>query len=77
MERAKADHTTGISVQEAGRRGGESTLERRGTDFFRKIGRKGGQRTAQLYRELLKEFGKKGGRPRHPSLNKPEGEKNQ
>ncbi len=77
MERDKADHTTGISVQEAGRRGGESTLERRGTNFFREIGRKGGQRTAKLYRELLKEFGKKGGRPRHPSLNKPEGEKNQ
>ena len=77
MERDKADHTTGISVQEAGRRGGESTLERRGTNFFREIGRKGGQRTAKLYRGLLKEFGKKGGRPRHPSLNKPEGEKNQ
>lgn len=52
-------------------------MERRGTNFFREIGRKGGQRTAKLYRELLKEFGKKGGRPRHPSLNKPEGEKNQ
>lgn len=76
MERDKVDHTTGISVQEAGRRGGESTLERRGTDFFREIGRKGGQRTAELYRGLLKEFGKKGGRPRRPSLNKPEGEKN-
>ena len=68
MERDKVDHTTGISVQEAGRRGGESTLERRGTDFFREIGRKGGQRTAELYRELLKEFGGKGGRPRRPSL---------
>lgn len=76
MERDKVDDTTGISVQEAGRRGGESTLERRGTDFFREIGRKGGQRTAELYRELLKEFGKKGGRPRRPSLNKREGEKN-
>lgn len=43
MERDKVDDTTGISVQEAGRRGGESTLERRGTDFFREIGRKGGQ----------------------------------
>ena len=68
MENDKADHTTRITVQEAGRRGGESTFQRRGTDFFRKIGRKGGQRTAELYKELLKEFGKKGGRPRRPSL---------
>ena len=73
MERDKADHTTGISVQEAGRRGGESTLERRGTDFFREIGRKGGQRTAELYRELLKEFGKKGGRPKRPTLDESAG----
>ena len=67
---------SGISVAEAGKRGGRSTLERRGVEFFREIGRKGGQRTAELYRELLREFGKKGGRPRRPSLNKPKGEKN-
>jgi general stress protein YciG len=72
-----ADMSGGVTVREAGRRGGRATLENQGTDFFREIGRKGGQRTAKLYRELLKEFGKKGGRPRHPSLNKPEGEKNQ
>ena len=30
-----------ISVKEAGRRGGRSTLARRGTAFFREIGAKG------------------------------------
>jgi len=66
-----------ITVAEAGRRGGKSTLERRGTAFFREIGAKGGKRQKELYSDLLSEFGRRGGRPRHPSLNKPEGEKNQ
>lgn len=57
-----------ITVAEAGRRGGQSTLEHQGIEFFREIGRKGGQRTAKLYRELLSQFGKKGGRPRRPAL---------
>jgi len=64
-----------ITVAEAGRRGGRSTLEHHGAEFFREIGRKGGQRTAQLYIELLSEFGKKGGRPRRPALNDSLGEK--
>jgi general stress protein YciG len=58
-----------ITVAEAGRRGGQSTLKNQGVEFFRKIGKKGGKRTAQLYRELLSEFGKKGGRPRRPALD--------
>jgi general stress protein YciG len=57
-----------LTVAEAGRRGGQSTLERRGIGFFQEIGRKGGKRTAELYRDLLKEFGKHGGRPHRPSL---------
>ena len=56
-----------ITAREAGRRGGQSTLERRGTEFFREIGRKGGQRTKELYGELLREFGKRGGRPKRPA----------
>jgi len=59
----------GITVAEAGRRGGRATLENQGVDFFRKIGRKGGQRTAKLYSDLLKDFGRRGGRPRRPTLN--------
>ena len=58
-----------VSVSEAGRKGGQSTLRNRGSDHFREIGRKGGKRTAELYRDLLSEFGKRGGRPRRPSLN--------
>ena len=58
-----------MTVQEAGRRGGCKTLERRGIQFLRNIGRKDGQRTAELYGELLKEYGRKGGRPRRPTLN--------
>lgn len=57
-----------ISVREAGARGGRSTLERRGHGFFKEIGKKGGERTAELYRDLLVEFGRRGGRPRRPSL---------
>jgi len=66
-----------ITVADAGRRGGRSTLEHHGAEFFREIGRKGGQRTAQLYAELLSEFGKKGGRPRRPALDKRMGEEDQ
>jgi general stress protein YciG len=58
-----------ITVAEAGRRGGQSTLKNQGVEFFQKIGKKGGKRTAQLYRELLAEFGKRGGRPRRPALD--------
>ena len=58
-----------ISVREAGRKGGQATLRNQGNEFFRKIGKKGGKRTAELYRDLLSEFGKKGGRPKRPALN--------
>ncbi|MBI2859081.1 MAG: stress-induced protein, KGG, repeat-containing protein [Chloroflexi bacterium] len=53
-----------VSVVEAGRRGGQATLGKKGIDFFRTIGRKGGKRTAKLHADLLREFGRKGGRPR-------------
>lgn len=64
-----------LTVAQAGRRGGQSTLEHRGIEFFREIGAKGGRKTAELYHDLLKEFGKKGGRPRRPALDKPVGSK--
>lgn len=57
-----------ITVSEAGRRGGIATLQKQGIEHFKKIGRKGGKRTAQLYRDRLSEFGKRGGRPRRPNL---------
>jgi general stress protein YciG len=58
----------GLTVQEAGRRGGHTTLQNQGVEHFKKIGSKGGKRTAQLYRDRLSEFGKRGGRPRCPNL---------
>lgn len=64
----------GISVKEAGRRGGKSTLEHQGVEFFREIGRKGGRKTFELYHDLLAEFGRKGGRPRCPVLEGGTGE---
>jgi uncharacterized protein len=58
-----------LNVQDAGARGGRTTLERHGTDFYRKIGKKGGRRTKKLYGDVMREFGKRGGRPRRPSLS--------
>lgn len=63
-----------ISVKAAGRRGGMTTRDRYGSDFYRRIGKIGGERTRELYAELLKEFGKKGGRPRLPTLDECMGE---
>lgn len=65
---ALEDFSKPMTVQEAGRRGGQATLQNQGREHFRKIGHKGGRRTAELYRELLSDFGKRGGRPRRPSL---------
>jgi general stress protein YciG len=65
---ALEDSSKPITVQEAGRRGGQATLQNQGVRHFKKIGRKGGRRTAELYRDLLSDFGKRGGRPRRPSF---------
>ncbi|HLV60431.1 MAG TPA: hypothetical protein VKY51_03420 [Fredinandcohnia sp.] len=37
-----------MSVQEAGRKGGETVLQQRGPEFFSEIGKKGGQRVREL-----------------------------
>lgn len=71
---SKAEASDQITCQEAGRRGGRSTLARRGKDFFREIGAKGGKRQKELYADLLAEFGRLGGRPRRPSLDENMGE---
>jgi len=64
-----------VTVAEAGSRGGRTTLQNRGTAFFKRIGRKGGKRTAELYGSLLREFGRQGGRPKRPTLGRNMGEK--
>lgn len=64
-----------ITVAEAGRRGGCATRDRfQGTDFYRRIGAKGGRRQKELHHELLAEFGRLGGRPRRPHLENTVGE---
>ena len=73
-EKNQAETPGGISVREAGARGGRATLENQGVDFFRRIGAKGGKRTKEFYADLLKEFGKRGGRPRRPMLGQNLGE---
>jgi general stress protein YciG len=72
MKNSSSKHE--ITVSEAGRRGGQATLHNQGIEYFKGIGRKGGKRTAQLYRKMLSEFGKKGGRPRRPSFDENMGE---
>lgn len=38
----------GMTVQEAGRKGGQTVLQERGPEFFSQIGRKGGQKVREL-----------------------------
>jgi general stress protein YciG len=63
-----------MTVKQAGHRGGTTTRDRHGRTYYQSIGRKGGRKTAQLYRELLTEVGKRGGRPRRPALDESMGE---
>jgi len=45
---AKKESKGDISVREAGRRGGTTTKERHGHEFYEKIGHKGGQKVKEL-----------------------------
>jgi len=54
----------GITVAEAGRKGGLSLLSRRGTKHFAEIGRKGQEVMKKRYPGMASTWGKKGGRPR-------------
>lgn len=56
----------GMTVGEAGRRGGERTAETHGHEFYEEIGRmggrKGGETTAERYgHKFFEEIGQKGG----------------
>jgi len=44
----KKDDKGGMTVREAGRKGGEATSERHGSRFYEEIGRKGGQKVKRL-----------------------------
>lgn len=40
----------GMTVQEAGRKGGETTSQTHGREFYQEIGHKGGQKVRELIR---------------------------
>ncbi len=70
-----------FSVQEAarqlGRRGGTTTRDRHGVEFYRQIGARGGETTKRRWGHLFGQFGKKGGRPRRPNFSESVGGKDQ
>ena len=54
-----------MTVEEAGRLGGEKTAETHGPEFYSEIGRKGGQKVArERGPEFYREIGRKGGESR-------------
>ncbi len=58
----------GITVKEAGRRGGLSLLNKLGHSHFAEIGKKGQEATRKRYPGMATAWGKRGGRPRKNNL---------
>src|SRR5580658_1909083 len=53
----------GMSVREAGQKGGETVKNKYGAQFYEEIGRKGGLATKQAHgHEFYEQIGKKGGK---------------
>ena len=51
-----------MTVAEAGRRGGATTAQRHGPEFYEQIGKKGGKTTAQRHgSDFYEQIGKQGG----------------
>jgi uncharacterized protein len=46
--KSKAKAKGGMTVAEAGRKGGQKVRDERGHEFYEEIGRKGGQKVRQL-----------------------------
>lgn len=69
---SKVEASDQITIQEAarqlGQRGGATTRDRHGIEFYRQIGARGGETTKRRWGHLFSQFGKKGGRPRRPVL---------
>ena len=57
-----------ITVNEAGRRGGLSLLNRRGHSHFAEIGKKGQAVLRKRYPGMASAWGKKGGRPKKNNI---------
>ena len=64
-----------ITVVEAGRKGGRTTLRKRGSQFFVDIGRKGQAAMRTKHPGMATVWGKMGGRPRKLTLSEIMGEK--
>ena len=59
---AKEESKGAMTVSEAGKRGGETTSERYGHEFYENIGKKGGKTTSERYGSpFYEEIGAKGG----------------
>jgi general stress protein YciG len=72
---ADAEHRP-MTIEEAARKGGNTTKERYGPDFYSRIGRKGGQRVArERGPEFYSEIGRKGGEARVAQSRKLEHER--
>jgi uncharacterized protein len=55
--------TSGMSVREAGQKGGQTVKKKYGPEFYEQIGRKGGLATKQAHgHEFYEQIGKKGGK---------------
>jgi general stress protein YciG len=66
MSIVKQTPGAGMTVREAGQKGGEAVKRKYGSEFYETIGRKGGEATkrshgADFYEQIGKKGGKKGG----------------
>lgn len=65
-----------MTIEEAARKGGNTTKQRYGPDFYSRIGRKGGQRVAkERGPDFYSEIGRKGGEARVAQSRKLEQER--
>lgn len=63
MSTTKRKAGGGMTVREAGQKGGETVKRKYGPEFYETIGRKGGEATKQAHgHEFYEQIGKKGGK---------------
>jgi len=64
-----AENKGKMTVEQAGRKGGETTAGKYGHEFYEEIGRKGGKTVAEKYgHEHFEEIGKRGGEKGGPKV---------